>query len=63
MQEIIVEIDPKTRTVKLETDGYGGSDCLTDTAALKEALGAAISEEIKPLRGMTRVQTGVQVKR
>jgi hypothetical protein len=56
MQEIIIEINPEARTVKLETSGYTGQDCLADTAALKEALGAGISQEVKPQRGMARAQ-------
>jgi hypothetical protein len=34
--------------VKIETVGFNGPDCLTETEALKELLGTETAQELKP---------------
>lgn len=47
MEELLIQINAKARTCKLETEGFTGDACL-DLAALKAAIGQETHIEMKP---------------
>lgn len=47
-KQIIVDVNEETGEVKIETYGYNGKSCLSESQWIKDLLGKEISQELKP---------------
>lgn len=47
-KQIIIEIDEKTGEIKLETLGFKGKSCLTESQWVKDLIGKEVARNLTP---------------
>jgi hypothetical protein len=47
-KQIVVEVNEDTGEIKLETLGFKGKDCITESQWVKDLLGSEISRQLTP---------------
>lgn len=62
MREMIVDIGPDGE-VRIETRGFSGKSCISESQFLKELLGRQTAKELTPAYWQAESEEGVVIKR